>query len=87
MSEAERMRNRRAIEALRAGVPNRDAVLALGSTQPEIERKFLRATSDPAKPRDGSLPQGMLVKGGFGAGKSHLLEFLSTNSPKRKFCV
>ena len=35
-----RITQRRAIEALRAGVPNRDAVLALGCTQPEIERKF-----------------------------------------------
>ena len=33
---------RRAIEALRAGVPNRDAVLALGSTQPRIVEKFAR---------------------------------------------
>ena len=71
MPEAERIRNRRAIEALRAGVPNRDAVLALGSTQPEIEGKFLEQLHSVE-----SQIQGMLVKGCFGAGKSHLLEFL-----------
>jgi hypothetical protein len=71
MFEAKRIRNRRAIEALRAGVPNRDAVLALGSTQPEIERKFREQLQSV-----GTQPQGMLVQGSFGAGKSHLLEFL-----------
>ncbi len=80
MSEAERIRNRRAIEALRAGVPNRDAVLALGSTQPEIEEKFreqLRSVE--------ARPQGLLVQGGFGAGKSHLLEFLLQTALRENF--
>ena len=36
----DRVAPRRAIEALRSGVPNRDAVLALGSAQEEIERRF-----------------------------------------------
>ncbi len=82
MSEAERIRNRRAIEALRAGVPNRDAVLALGSTQPEIDRKFLEQLQSV-----GTQPQGMLVlvKGGFGAGKSHLLEFLLQTALRENF--
>ena len=80
MSEAERIRNRRAIEALRAGVPNRDAVLALGSTQPEIERKFLEQLQSV-----GTQPQGILVKGGFGAGKSHLLEFLLQTALRENF--
>lgn len=80
MFEAERIRNRRAIEALRAGVPNRDAVLALGSTQPEIERK-LREQLQSVETQ----PQGMLVKGGFGAGKSHLLEFLLQTALRENF--
>jgi len=71
MSEVERIKHRRAIEALRAGVPNRDAVLALGSTQPEIEKKFREQLQNVETQH-----QGMLVQGGFGAGKSHLLEFL-----------
>lgn len=86
MPEAERMRNRRAIEALRAGVPNRDAVLALGSTQPEIEGNFreqLRILKQSIT--EGSQPQGILVKGSFGAGKSHLLEFLSQIALRENF--
>ena len=31
---------RRAVEALRSGVPSRDAVAALGSGQPEAEDRF-----------------------------------------------
>jgi len=33
---------RRAIEALRSGVPNRDAVTALGSAQPRLEARFVQ---------------------------------------------
>ena len=36
------VQQRRAIEALRAGVPNRDAVRALGSAQPHIEERFVK---------------------------------------------
>jgi len=72
-----RIKQRRAIEALRAGVPNRDAVLALGCTQPEIERKFRQQLQSVKQGVvDGSKTQGMLVEGAFGAGKSHLLEYL-----------
>ncbi|MBM4274345.1 MAG: hypothetical protein FJ134_07795 [Deltaproteobacteria bacterium] len=80
MSEAERIKNRRAIEALRAGVPNRDAVLALGSTQPEIEKKFREQLQGV-----GAQLQGMLVQGGFGAGKSHLLESLLQTALRENF--
>ena len=65
---------RRALEALRNGVPNREAVQLLGCTQPQAERQFqdlLKRASDPAKPPGGAL--GMLVSGDFGTGKSHLL--------------
>jgi BREX system ATP-binding protein BrxC/D len=68
---------RRAIEALRAGVPNRDAVRALGSAQPHIEERFLKLLQDA---RDGVASgvqaSGWLIAGDFGAGKSHLLEYL-----------
>ena len=66
--------NRRAMEALRNGVPNREAVQLLGSNQPQAEGQFqelLRRASDTAAPPQGAL--GMLVSGDFGAGKSHLL--------------
>ncbi len=64
---------RRAIEALRAGVPSRDAVAALGSGQPAIEDRFEAMCASAAT---GS-PASMLIGGGFGAGKSHLLEHLA----------
>lgn len=66
---------RRAIEALRSGVPNRDAVRALGCTQPRIEELFkqrLNTATDLAAPPAASI----LVTGNFGSGKSHLLEYL-----------
>ena len=65
---------RRALEALRNGVPNREAVQLLGCTQPLAEREFqdlLRRGSDTNEPPAGS--QGMLISGDFGTGKSHLL--------------
>jgi hypothetical protein len=68
---------RRAIEALRAGVPNRDAVRALGSNQQAIEEKFRQhldlAAADVARDVQAG---GLLVAGDFGSGKSHLLEYL-----------
>ena len=72
-----RVQQRRAIEALRAGVPNRDAVRALGSAQPHIEERFVKLLQDA---RDGVASgvqaSGWLIAGDFGAGKSHLLEYL-----------
>src|SRR5262245_48031207 len=69
--------SRRAIEALRAGVPNRDAVLALGCEQLAIEEQF-RAQLQAAKEgvQEGKQTGGVLIAGDFGAGKSHLLEYL-----------
>lgn len=64
---------RRAVEALRAGVPNRDAVAALGSGQSAIEDRF-HALCEAAA---GGTAGGLLLGGGFGAGKSHLLEHLA----------
>jgi len=77
MNIEEQMKNKRAIEALRNGVPNRDAVMVLGCNQPEIEDRFrrqLQNTNDVTG--DGRQNEGMLVAGDFGSGKSHLLEYL-----------
>jgi hypothetical protein len=63
---------RRAIEALRTGVPSLDAVALLGSGQTEIEDRFLELLGAA---REGTAG-GMLIGGGFGSGKSHLLEHL-----------
>ena len=64
---------RRAIEALRAGVPSRDAVAATGSGQSAIEDRFASLREAAA----AGNPAGLLLGGGFGAGKSHLLEHLA----------
>ncbi len=64
---------RRAIEALRAGVPSRDAVAALGSGQSAIEDRFAGLREATSAGKSG----GLLLGGGFGAGKSHLLEHLA----------
>jgi hypothetical protein len=68
---------RRAIEALRAGVPNRDAVRLLTSQQPHVEARF-RKQLDALLPdaMAGRPTGGLLIAGDFGAGKSHLLEYL-----------
>ena len=77
---------RRAIEALRSGVPNGDAVLALGCAQPEIEAAFraqLGATTNGVT-LETQAP-GMLVSGDFGSGKSHLLEYLMLAALEQNF--
>src|SRR5262245_469119 len=68
---------RRAIEALRAGVPNRDAVRLLSTHQPHVEARFRRQLAALADDAPAGRPTGgLLVAGDFGAGKSHLLEYL-----------
>ncbi|MBN1188238.1 MAG: DUF2791 family P-loop domain-containing protein [Dehalococcoidales bacterium] len=81
-----KIENRRAVEALRSGVPNRDAVRAMGSSQPVLEKAFksrLQVIRDD--PRPGRPSQGMLIAGGFGAGKSHLLEYFKHISLEENF--
>ena len=68
---------RRAIEALRNGVPNSDAVRQLGCKQQEIEDRFRETLADVASGADDSAHRdGMMVSGDFGVGKSHLLAHL-----------
>ena len=75
--EASSLSNRRALEALRAGVPNRDAVAALGSQQTAVEDRFTQLLDAIGAVPGGEPAGGMLISGGFGAGKSHVLEYLS----------
>ena len=73
----DRLARRRAVEALRSGVPNSDAVIALGSGQSDIEDKFTGLLHNIARPGNGSGGRAsMLVGAGFGQGKSHLLTHL-----------
>ena len=80
------VQDRRAIEALRAGVPNRDAVRALGCAQPEIEEAFRRQlmAAEDGLATESQAP-GILVAGDFGSGKSHLLEYLMHVALERQF--
>ena len=78
--------NRRALEALRNGVPNRDAVRVLGCNQPQVEHRFseqLKA-GEQASTR-GRQPRGLLVAGGFGSGKSHLFQYLEGLALERNY--
>lgn len=79
---------RRAIEALRAGVPNRDAVRHLGTDQRIPERRFVDALGQVGAERRSrrQLP-GLLIGGDFGAGKSHLLEWLQHVALEQNFAV
>ena len=81
----QRLAQRRAVEALRNGVPNRDAVEMLGCNQPRAEEAFsaLLAGAEGAGPAGDAL--GMLVSGDFGAGKSHLLSHLERQALARNF--
>ena len=69
--------HRRALEALRNGVPNRDAVRVLGCGQHDVEQRFREQCSVVGDELlQGRQVPGLLLAGGFGTGKSHLLEFL-----------
>lgn len=77
MADRQQLHARRALEALRSGVPNKDAVQALGCDQPAVIDRYARqlAATVEAAPGGEQAP-GLLIEGGFGAGKSHLLEYL-----------
>jgi len=84
--DSDRLRSRRAVEALRAGVPSRFAVEALGSGQPAIESRVRQQLDEAA--RSGVLGRqtpGLLVAGGFGSGKSHLLEAIEHMAHEENF--
>jgi len=78
---------RRALEALRAGVPNRDAVMALGSMQVGVEDSFSQLLDAVKALPGGPVPGGLLIGGGFGTGKSHVLEHLAHTALSDGFVV
>jgi bacteriophage exclusion system BrxC/D-like protein len=78
--------SRRAIEALRAGVPNRAAVRLLATSERDIEGSFLRSLqADDRRLHQGGRP--LVIAGGFGAGKSHLLGYLQELALSEGFIV
>jgi BREX system ATP-binding protein BrxC/D len=79
---------RGAIEALRAGVPNRAAIRQLGEKDGGLVNSFLDSLSGCTKLlQQGRQAEGTLVWGGFGAGKSHLLGFMRELALERNFVV
>ncbi|MGH9077137.1 MAG: BREX system ATP-binding domain-containing protein [Acidimicrobiales bacterium] len=81
------VQRRRALEALRAGVPNRDAVMVLGSMQQGVEDRFVQLLGAIGALPDGPAPGGMLIGGGFGTGKSHVLEHVAHVALSEGFVV
>ena len=77
MSSDDALLARRAIEALRAGVPNRDAVRQLPVFQGDITQKLTETLWEIQQaPAVDVTPRSMVLAGAFGSGKSHVLEYL-----------
>ncbi len=80
------LNQRRAVEALRAGVPNRDVVRQLQPMQPELDSRFAAVLQQTeAGWADNRQAEGLLLEGGFGTGKSHCMEYLRHLALERKF--
>ena len=77
---------RTAVEALRAGVPNRAAVRLMGTEQTAVEHAF-EATLATAWAVPGENRPGIGVAGGFGTGKSHMLGYLGEVAAQAGFAV
>jgi hypothetical protein len=78
--------SRRALEALRNGVPNRDAVRELDSGQQTATQRFLTQLDQGAELFSaGRQAPGMLIEGGFGSGKSHLLQYFEHLTLEQNF--
>jgi hypothetical protein len=76
--------SRRAVEALRAGVPNRSAVEFLRLGQPAIEARFDRLLGTAGS---NEATSGFIIGGEFGSGKSHVLQYLKRTALSRGFAV
>ena len=86
MDKTDALTCRWALEALRNGVPNKQAVELLGSNQTKAQERFsdlLNQAADRDNPPSAGL--GMLVSGDFGTGKSHLLSHLEHEALERGF--
>ena len=77
---------RRALEALRAGVPNRDVARLLVPLHGRATAEFDTLLRDTENSWDTKrAARGFVVSGGFGAGKSHLLEYLQHRALESNF--
>jgi hypothetical protein len=88
MTSSETVATRNAIEALRAGVPNRAAIRLLGTNDPPISQDFLaRLQRCGSLLNDGQQVEGIGIFGGFGAGKSHQLGYLAELAQQENFII
>ncbi len=78
----EQLRTRRAIEGLRAGVPSREAVCSLGTTQDKLCREFQQRMDAV---RQGQATELLRIAASFGNGKSHLLQYLDHRASEAGF--
>jgi len=78
--------NRKIIEALRTGVPTREVIELLSSGQVELETQF---TTFLKQKKQGvkTSSNGFVFFGGFGTGKSHVLEAFSKKALDENFVV
>jgi len=81
------LRNRRALEAVRNGVPNKEAVEVLGVNQPNLEMEFEKLLNSISGPSDGVVTsgKGLTVAGAFGVGKSHILQHFENEALGKHF--
>ena len=79
---------RSAIEALRAGVPNWAAIRLLETDESVLRQSFLdRLRLCDSALREGEEPEGIVIAGAFGAGKSHQLGYLGLLAQQENFVV
>ena len=77
---------RQALEGLRNGVPNSEAVTLLGCNQPRAESRFKQLLAESTElDREDGRSLGMLISGDFGSGKSHLLAYLEHVALEQRF--
>ncbi|MCW3099831.1 MAG: hypothetical protein JWL77_5449 [Chthonomonadaceae bacterium] len=73
---------RSAIESLRSGVPSRDVVAQLGTTQHDVRERFEESLDALA---EGKGVSPIIISATFGAGKTHLLNYLQTIAEREGF--
>ena len=84
-SKLNRQDCRQALEGLRNGVPNGEAVSLLGCNQPEAESRFRKLLDAVTDAEETDRSTGMLISGDFGSGKSHLLAYLESVALEQGF--
>jgi len=77
---------RMAIEALRNGVPNSEAIRLMHAGQSDLERAFMSQLQSVTTDGNVSNP-GFGIAGGFGTGKSHFLGYLADIARAQGFVV